>query len=67
MIKKLLVLSTLLLSGCFYQVAHHGDIEKAQVFCADKGGINNVTIFFDGMEYVECQNGSQANLSRNNG
>jgi hypothetical protein len=54
--KKLAILLSVLLSGC-YQVASHGDIQAAQEFCENRGGINSITIRFTGDEFIECQDG----------
>lgn len=53
--KKLLLLATLALTGC-YQVTSAGDILAAQKACDGNGGINHITVDFDGFEKVKCQN-----------
>jgi len=52
--KILLALTTLSLQGCFWQNTSMGDIEAAQEYCKDKGGLYEIRVNFDGKEWAYC-------------
>lgn len=52
--KVLLALATLLLQGCFYQKTSMEDINKAQEYCKDGGGLYEIKVDFAGNEYAYC-------------
>ena len=62
--KKLILAAVLAmsLSGCFYQNVSHGDIQWAEKFCSDNGGINHITADFTSLESVTCQDETYSRL-----
>jgi hypothetical protein len=65
-VKKLILMVaiTLLFTGCLYQNIKSSDIEKARLFCEDKGGIHTMTSWCTSSIDVECNDGTWMNLNR---
>lgn len=53
--KKYIVLSCLLLNGCFYQSVNKWDIERAITLCGNINNIVEIHASFDGAERVTCK------------
>ena len=54
-----------LLSGC-YQVASNVDVRKAVHFCKGVEKVDELSIHFDGYEYVKCLDGTTTFLGKVN-
>lgn len=55
--KKLIIILSLFLTGCFYQTVNSNDIEVATEICAaEKAKIVEITSTFLGVEGVTCSN-----------
>ena len=54
---KYLLISCLLMSGCYYQRTSLGDITIAQAACEGLGGIRDLWVYWDGEETVRCMSG----------
>ena len=54
----ILCLSLLFLSGCFYQDVPSYVIDKGNEICKEKGGIYEVTSWFDDRYTITCQDGT---------
>jgi hypothetical protein len=60
----IILLTTTLLSGCFWQTANHSDLQKAAYFCKGIENVQEIEIKANGNEYVICLNGSKSSLNR---
>lgn len=59
----LIITTSFLLSGCFWQTANNIDLKKAAYFCGGLDKVVEVTISVDGTESVLCLDGNKAWLS----
>jgi hypothetical protein len=57
---KLLIvlLTSTLLSGCFWQTANHSDLQKAAYFCKGIENVEYLSVRFEGTEKVKCLDGT---------
>lgn len=46
------------LSACMYQTVTENDWDKAERFCEDKRGVQEVRAFWHGREVAECKDGT---------
>lgn len=53
-----ILIMALMLGGCFYQVVSSKDIELANLYCQDKGGLQIIQEYFDGTTRYRCNNDS---------
>ena len=59
----LILTSSLMLSGCFYQTVNNYDLHRSIVFCKSPGNIASITAFVDGDEIVVCMDGTKSHLT----
>lgn len=63
MMKYLIViLTSLTLSGCFWQTANNVDLQKAVYFCEGLENVDHILINANGDEEVTCIDGSTSYL-----
>lgn len=57
---KLLIvlLTSTLLSGCFWQTANHSDLQKAAYFCKGIENVESITVALEGSEKIKCLDGT---------
>lgn len=60
--KKLIVILSLALSGCFYQSVNYSDIDHAAKFCGGVQNISELSANMLGGESVRCHDRSQTFL-----
>jgi hypothetical protein len=61
----MIVLLSLWLTGCAYQITSAGDISEAQQICLAHGGVNHIAVSFDSVERVTCQDEFSQKLHKN--
>ena len=59
----IILASSLMLSGCFYQQVNTYDLHRAIVFCKSPENIASIAAFADGDEYVVCMDGTKSHLT----
>ena len=59
----LILTSSLMLSGCFYQQVNTYDLHRAVVFCKSPENIASIVADAGGNEYVACMDGTKSNLA----
>jgi hypothetical protein len=59
----IILLTSILLSGCFWQTANHSDLQKAAYFCKGIENVEKIDVRFDSYEVVICLNGKTENTS----
>lgn len=65
--KKVILLSAILLSGCLYQTVSAWDIERAEKICkAENSRVVEISADFLGYETVLCSNGKTIGLDKAN-
>lgn len=57
--KLIIAVLALMLQGCFYQTVTAYDIQRADKFCEDKGGVFSITASFLGLETAYCNDGTK--------
>lgn len=53
--KYMIAVLSILMTGCVYQTVSAGDILSATDICKTHGGINHIVARFDGYETTVCQ------------
>lgn len=53
--KKFIVLTCLVLNGCFYQTVSQWDIERAVKFCGKLENVVSILSSFEGTERATCK------------
>ena len=61
-----MVILSIGLGGCFYQDISKFEIDRANKFCEDKGGIFEMTAQFAGQSWVTCGDGSNERIKASN-
>lgn len=61
-----MLVTCVLLSGCFYQTVDSYDILRATKLCGSVGQVHTITASFGGDEVVLCFDGNSYNLSKAN-
>lgn len=64
MLKLLVSMSVLAITGCTYQTLNTFDLQEAEYHCVDKGGVVEIYAAFDGREGVTCGNNEQILLHK---
>jgi len=59
----IILLTSTMLSGCFWQSANHSDLQKAAYFCKGIESIEYLEVHSNGNEKVRCLDGSQEYLN----
>jgi hypothetical protein len=55
--KVIVILVSVVLSGCMYQSVSNEDIERAEKFCeGEKSEVEEITANMFGDEFVDCKN-----------
>lgn len=61
--RKLVIILSVLLQGCIYQITSATDIKAAVQYCKDKGGVEYIRVEFDGSEYAICNSANPKRMS----
>ena len=59
----LILIGSLMLSGCFYQKVNNYDLHRSVVFCKSLENIAEIAVFADGEESVVCMDGLKSSLT----
>ena len=59
----IILASSLMLSGCFYQQVNTYDLHRAVVFCKSPENIAEIVAFGVGNEVVVCMDGTKSELA----
>ena len=59
----IILASSLMLSGCFYQQVNTYDLYRAIVFCKSPENIAEIVAFWEGDEFVVCMDGTKSGLN----
>lgn len=59
----LILASSFMLSGCFYQTVNNYDLHRSIVFCKSPENIASIIAFVDGDEIVVCMDGTKSHLT----
>lgn len=63
-LKIFVILSTtFILNGCYYQQVSNYDLKMGGVFCEDKGGIDYLQSWWIGTVKIHCENGDLMRVS----
>jgi len=60
----IILITSTLLSGCFWQTANHSDLQKAAYFCKGIENVESIQINSNGDEKVLCLDGTRSYIHK---